>query len=125
MGQLLVTLIIPPIVGLVTYIVVRHIWERDENGVYALNQSGGTVVFGDGIQGAVPPRDQSNVEASYKVGDGMETVTCHCGAIYETIETTGPIKDQSPFKCVLCEKELSTRTSVQFRLRQQPEQDRE
>jgi hypothetical protein len=124
MGQLLVTLIIPPIVGLVTYIVVRHIWERDENGVYALNQSGGTVVFGDGIQGAVPPRDQSNVEASYKVGDGMEAVTCHCGAIYETIETTGPIKDQSPFKCVLCEKELSTRTSVQFRLRQQPEQDR-
>ena len=90
MGQLLVTLIIPPIVGLVTYIVVRHIWERDENGVYALNQSGGTVVFGNGIQGAVPPRDQSNVEASYKVGDGMETVTCHCGAIYETIETTGP-----------------------------------
>jgi hypothetical protein len=129
MGQLLVTLIVPPIVGLVTYIVVRHIWERDENaagdGVYALNQSDGTVVFGDGIQGAVPPRGQSNVEASYKVGDGMETVTCHCGAIYETIETTGPTKDQSPFKCVLCEKELSTRTNVQFRLRQQPEQDRE
>ena len=129
MGQLLVTLIVPPIVGLVTYIVVRHIWERDENapgdGVYALNQSDGMVVFGDGIQGAVPPRGQSNVEASYKVGDGMETVTCHCGEIYETIETTCPTKDQSPFKCVLCEKELSTRTNVQFRLRQQPEQDRE
>ena len=31
MGQLLVTLIVPPIVGVVTYIVVRHIWERDEN----------------------------------------------------------------------------------------------
>jgi hypothetical protein len=31
MGQLLVTLIVPPVVGLVTYIVVRRIWERDEN----------------------------------------------------------------------------------------------
>lgn len=122
MGQLLVTLIVPPIVGLVTYIVVRHIWERDENasgdGVYALNQLDGTVVFGDGIQGAVPPR-------GYEVGDGMETVMCHCGAIYETIESKGPTKDQGPFKCVLCQKELSTRTNVQFRLRQQPEQDRE
>ena len=28
MGQLLVTLIVPPLVGLVTYIV-RRIWERD------------------------------------------------------------------------------------------------
>ena len=27
MGQLLVTLIVPPIVGLVTYIIVRRIWE--------------------------------------------------------------------------------------------------
>ena len=78
MGQLLVTLIVPPIVGMITYIVVRYIWERDENasgdGVYALNQLDGTVVFGDGIQGAVPPRGQSNVEESYEVGDGMETV---------------------------------------------------
>ena len=56
MGQLLVTLIIPPFVGLVTYIVVRHIWERSQNGVYALNQSGGTVVFGNGMRGAVSPR---------------------------------------------------------------------
>jgi hypothetical protein len=32
MGQLLLTLIVPPIVGLVTYVVVRRIWERDENG---------------------------------------------------------------------------------------------
>ena len=32
MGQLLVTLIVAPIVGVVTYIVVRRIWERDENG---------------------------------------------------------------------------------------------
>jgi hypothetical protein len=32
MGQLLVTLIVPPIVGLVTYIVVRRVWDRDENG---------------------------------------------------------------------------------------------
>jgi hypothetical protein len=30
MGQLLVMLIVP--VGVVTYIVVRLIWERDENG---------------------------------------------------------------------------------------------
>ena len=28
MGQLLVTLIVPPIVGVVTYIVVRRIWDR-------------------------------------------------------------------------------------------------
>jgi hypothetical protein len=32
MGQLLVMLIVPPIVGVVTYIVVRRIWEREENG---------------------------------------------------------------------------------------------
>ena len=32
MGQLLVMLIVPPIVGVVTYIVVRRIWDRDENG---------------------------------------------------------------------------------------------
>jgi hypothetical protein len=31
MGQLLVTLIVPPVVGVVTYIVVRHIWGREEN----------------------------------------------------------------------------------------------
>ena len=31
MGQLLVTLIVPPVVGLITYIVIRRIWERDEN----------------------------------------------------------------------------------------------
>jgi hypothetical protein len=32
MGQLLVMLIVPPVVGVVTYIIVRRIWERDENG---------------------------------------------------------------------------------------------
>jgi len=32
MGQLLVTLIVPPIIGVVTYLVVRLIWEQDENG---------------------------------------------------------------------------------------------
>jgi hypothetical protein len=30
MGQLLVMLIVPPVVGVVTYIIVRRIWERDE-----------------------------------------------------------------------------------------------
>ena len=38
MGQLLVTLTVPPIVGLVTYIIVRRIWERDENGAEAVNR---------------------------------------------------------------------------------------
>ena len=125
MGQLLVTLIVPPI----------HPHYRSTHlgaGRECLQWRGPRVepigwhgcVFGDGIQGAVPPGGQSNVEASYKFGGSMETVTCHCGALYETIETTSPPKDQSPFKCVLCEKELSTRTNVQFRLRQQPEQDR-
>ena len=32
MGQLFVTLIVPPIVGVVTYIVVRRIWDQDEIG---------------------------------------------------------------------------------------------
>ena len=31
MTQLLVTLIVPPIVGLIAYIVVRRIWEREED----------------------------------------------------------------------------------------------
>jgi hypothetical protein len=32
MGQLLVTLIVPPVVGVVTYIIIRRIWDRDEIG---------------------------------------------------------------------------------------------
>ena len=32
MGQFLAVLIVPPIVGLATYFVVRLLWERDENG---------------------------------------------------------------------------------------------
>lgn len=32
MGQLLVMLIIPPAVGVVTYIIIRRLWERDEIG---------------------------------------------------------------------------------------------
>jgi hypothetical protein len=31
MVQLLVTLIIPPVVGVATYYVLRRIWEREEN----------------------------------------------------------------------------------------------
>ena len=30
MVQLLVTLLVPPIVGVIAYIVVRRIWEREE-----------------------------------------------------------------------------------------------
>jgi hypothetical protein len=30
MGQLLITLIVPPMVGLITYIVLRRLWEREE-----------------------------------------------------------------------------------------------
>ena len=32
MVDLVVVLVVPPIVGLVTYFVVRLPWERDENG---------------------------------------------------------------------------------------------
>jgi len=32
MGQLLVMLIFPPIVGVVTYIIIRRLWEREEIG---------------------------------------------------------------------------------------------
>jgi hypothetical protein len=38
MGQLLVTLIVPQIVGLVTYIIVRRIWERDANSAEAVSR---------------------------------------------------------------------------------------
>jgi hypothetical protein len=38
MGQLLVTLIVPPIVGVVTYIIVRRIWERDESNAEAVSR---------------------------------------------------------------------------------------
>ena len=31
MGQLLVMLIVPPAVGVVTYIIIRRLWEGDEN----------------------------------------------------------------------------------------------
>ena len=32
MGQLLVMLIVPPSVGVATYIIIRRLWERDEKG---------------------------------------------------------------------------------------------
>jgi hypothetical protein len=32
MGQLLLMLIVPPIVGVISYMVIRRIWDRDENG---------------------------------------------------------------------------------------------
>jgi len=32
MGQLLVMLIVPPVVGVVTYIIIRRLRERDEIG---------------------------------------------------------------------------------------------
>ena len=38
MGQLFVTLIVPPIVGLITYVIVRRVWERDENGAEAVSR---------------------------------------------------------------------------------------
>jgi hypothetical protein len=31
MGELLVTLTVPPLVGLITYYIVRRVWERDED----------------------------------------------------------------------------------------------
>jgi hypothetical protein len=37
MGQILVMLIAPPIVGVVTYIVFRLIWEKDEDASEAIN----------------------------------------------------------------------------------------
>ncbi|HXZ45532.1 MAG TPA: hypothetical protein VEH02_02250 [Pseudolabrys sp.] len=30
MGQLLTILIIPPLVGIITYAVIRFVWEKDE-----------------------------------------------------------------------------------------------
>ena len=39
MTQLLVTLIVPPIVGLIAYIVVRRIWEREEDAPSASERS--------------------------------------------------------------------------------------
>jgi hypothetical protein len=32
MRELLAVLIVPPVVGLLTYFVVRLLWERDKNG---------------------------------------------------------------------------------------------
>jgi hypothetical protein len=32
MGQLLVMLIVPPVVGVITYIIIRRLWEPDEIG---------------------------------------------------------------------------------------------
>jgi len=55
-------------------------------------------------------------------------VTCACGAIYEVIETKGPSRDPTPFKCVLCQKELFAldRDNVgQLRLIWRPDPDRE
>jgi hypothetical protein len=32
MGQLFVMLIVPPVVGVITYIIIRRLWEPDEIG---------------------------------------------------------------------------------------------
>lgn len=57
----------------------------------------------------------------------MQQITCHCGAIYEVIETEDSIRDQQDFKCVLCEHELpwSGYRIPQFHLVKHPETDRE
>lgn len=55
-------------------------------------------------------------------------MTCKCGAIYEVIETQGPSRDESGFKCVVCNKELVSWTGSnvsQFHLIKTPEPDRE
>jgi hypothetical protein len=51
MGQFLAVLIVPPIVGLATYFVVRLLWERDENGANEDHSRNGL----DGPQVADPP----------------------------------------------------------------------
>lgn len=38
MGQLLVMLTVPPIVGVVTYVIIRRLWERDENAGEAVGR---------------------------------------------------------------------------------------
>jgi transposase-like protein len=58
----------------------------------------------------------------------MLKMTCKCGAIYEVIETQGPSRDESGFKCVVCNKELVSWTGSnvsQFHLIKTPEPDRE
>jgi hypothetical protein len=55
-------------------------------------------------------------------------VTCTCGAIYEVIKTEGPSRDQRPFKCVLCDRELFAWEGDnvgQLRLVWRPDEDRE
>ena len=60
MGQLLAVLIVPPIVGLVTYFAVRLLWER-ENGAnegHTRNGLEGPKVTRNGLEGpkvADPP----------------------------------------------------------------------
>jgi hypothetical protein len=64
----------------------------------------------------------------FKWRAAMTKVTCHCGAIYEMIETKGSTEGEIPFKCVLCGKDLFTWAGInvgQFRLVWRPDQDRE
>ncbi len=54
-------------------------------------------------------------------------ITCACGAIYEVIKTKSLSRVPTPFKCVLCEKELfaSDGSKVgQLRLIWRPDPDR-
>ena len=83
------------------------------------------------------PREGSNGASTSNLADRPEPVhiygmtvkrTCTCGAIYELIESIGSSRDQSPFKCVLCEKELFAwegENVSQFRLVWRPDGDRE
>jgi hypothetical protein len=59
----------------------------------------------------------------------MTDVTCRCGAVFEVIETKGPMRDHdAAVRCAVCEKELfqwSGSNVGQLRLIKRPETDRE
>lgn len=55
--------------------------DRDER-VYCLDRSAGTITFGDGKTGAIPPRGQDSIRATYTTGGGA-TGNVDTGAITE------------------------------------------
>ena len=71
MGQLLVMLIVPPAVGMVTYIIIRRLWERDENDTGEVVMRRGASCSGMDLRCSLDARG----EALFSVNDEPLSVT--------------------------------------------------
>lgn len=62
------------------------------------------------------------------VASSMNKIMCECGAIYAPIKAKNQPQEKSPFRCILCNRELAHAAEAdnrEYRLIWRPEDDRE